>query len=208
MTDFAASDASAASATTAPAPTASLARPTRAMQLLNFVLFQAAWFAAILGAANGLAVWGTVFTAAVIGWHIAVSARPAVEARLVACVLAIGCVIEGLSIWQGQVVFSSGQIDPRLPPHWMIALWGLLAIALNVTMRWMKGRWWLAAALGAIAGPLSYAGGVRLGAAQFIDPAQALITLAVVWALTTPLLMWLSDRFDGVAVPAPGARHG
>jgi hypothetical protein len=81
----------------------------------------------------------------------------------------------------------------------MVAMWGLLAIALNVTMRWMKKRWLLAAVLGAIAGPMSYAGGVRLGAAHFIDATAALATLAIAWALLMPLMMWLSDRFDGVA---------
>ncbi len=216
MSDFAGSASSAATAATGATGAspgtvplqASLARPTRTIQIWNFVLFQAAWFAAILGAANGLAVWGSVFTAAVIGWHIAVSARPATEAKLVGCVLAIGCIVEGFSLWQGHVVFASGQPDPHLPPHWMIALWGLLAIALNVTMRWMKGRWWLAAALGAVAGPLSYASGVRLGAAQFVDRTPALISLAVIWALTMPVLMWLSDRFDGVAVLERRGRHG
>ena len=178
---------------------AAQARPTRTMQLLNFVLFQAAWFAGILGAAHEMPLLGTLVVVAVIAWHVLVSARPAAEAKLVAAALAVGAVFETVCVQLGQVAFTSGQPEPRLAPYWMVAMWGLLAIALNVTMRWMKKRWLLAAVLGAIAGPMSYAGGVRLGAAHFIDATEALATLAIAWALLMPLMMWLSDRFDGVA---------
>ena len=174
-------------------------RPTRRMQLLNFALFQAAWLAGVLGAAHGMPLLGTMAVVAVIAWHISVSARPAAEAKLVAAALAIGALFETFCAQLGQVTFASGQPEPHLAPYWMVAMWGLLAIALNVTMRWMKRRWLLAAALGAIAGPMSYAGGVRLGAAHFIDATAALATLAIAWALLMPLMMWLSDRFDGVA---------
>ena len=175
------------------------ALPTRTMQVLNFVLFQAAWFAGILGAAHELPLLGTMVVIAVIAWHIIVSARPVEEAKLVLAALAVGAVFETFCVQLGQVAFTSGQPEPHLPPYWMIAMWGLLAIALNVTMRWMKRRWLLAAVLGAIAGPLSYAAGVRLGAATFIHATAAIATLAIAWALLMPLMMWLSDRFDGVA---------
>ena len=177
-------------------------RPTRTMQVLNFALFQAAWFAGVLGAAPDVPLLGTLVVVAVFAWHVSVSARPVMEAKLVVAALAIGAVFETFCVQLGQVTFTSGQPEPYLAPYWMVAMWGLLAIALNVTMRWMKRRWLLAAVLGAIAGPMSYAGGVRLGAATFIHATAALTTLAVAWALLMPLLVWLSDRFDGVATHA------
>ena len=176
-------------------------RPTRAIQIANFIVFQAAWFGAVLGAAHQLPLWGTASVVAAIAWHLAVSARPAQEARLVALACLIGFIVESVTVMQGHIAYPSGQPDPRFAPYWIVALWGLLAIALNVTMRWLKGRWWLAAVLGAIAGPMSFAGGVRLGGAQFVDATIALATMACTWAVLMPALMWLSSRFDGVAVP-------
>ena len=85
----------------------------------------------------------------------------------------------------------------------MVALWGELAIALNVTLRWLKRRPLLALVAGAVSGPLSFLGGVRLGGARFVDEPAALVTLACMWALLLPLVLWISDRFDGVtAAPA------
>lgn len=176
-------------------------QPTRAMQGANFVVFQAAWFAAVLGAAHGLAVWGCACVVVAIGWHVASSARPVAEARLVAAVLLVGLIVESGMAWQGFTGFTSGQLSPRTAPYWMVALWGLLAISLNVTLRWLKNRWWLAVVLGAVSGPLSFASGTRLGAAHFIETTPALVTLACVWAAALPALMWLSNRFDGVTFP-------
>lgn len=182
------------------------ARPTRAVQLSNFVVFQLAWFAAVLGAAHGMPLAGTACVAAAIGWHLCVSARPAREARLVALACLAGFAIETAVVLQGHVAYPSGQPVAQLAPYWMVALWGLLAIALNVTMRWLRPRPWLAAGLGALAGPLAFASGVRLGGARFVDAQPALLTLALVWAVLMPALVWLSVRFDGVSVPEP--QHG
>jgi Protein of unknown function (DUF2878) len=179
--------------------------PTRAVQLANLVVFQSAWFAAVLGAAHQRPAWGTAVVAAAIAWHLAISARPGQEARLVACACAIGFAFETAMVWQGQVRYPSGQPVAALAPYWIVAMWGLLAIALNVTMRWLKARLWLAALFGAVGGPLSFTGGAALGGARFVDQSAALATMAVAWALLMPALVWLSNRFDGVALPA-GAR--
>ena len=181
--------------------TASAAKPTRTVQLTNFIVFQSAWFAAVLGAAHQLPLWGTAAVLAAFAWHLAVSARPAEEAKLFAVVCLIGFVVETGMVLIGQVSYPSGQPVATLAPYWMVALWGLLAIALNVTMRWLKRRYLLAAVLGAVTGPASFVSGVKLGGAQFIHAMPALAVMACTWAVLMPALMWLSLRFDGVAVP-------
>ena len=180
-------------------------RPTLALKGVNFLVFQTAWFAAVLGAAQHTPLWGTATVLAAIGWHLAAAARPAQEARLVAAVALIGFGVETAVVLQGHVVYPSGQPIELLAPYWMVALWALLAITLNVTMRWLKGRHALAALIGAIAGPASFYSGVQLGGARFVDTLPALLTLAGSWAVLLPVLMVLSVRFDGVVV---GARRG
>ncbi len=78
-------------------------------------------------------------------------------------------------------------------------MWGLFATILNVSLRWLRGRWVMAALFGAIGGPLAYYGGHRLGALEFGNEIVALLALAVGWAVFTPLLMSLATRFDGYA---------
>ena len=181
----------------APAPDAA---PTRALQLANFVLFQLAWFACVLGAAHGMPLLGTACVAGAIGWHLAISERPSAEARLLGCALAIGAVFETAMLASGSVHYPPlGQPIAALPPYWLIAMWGLLAITLNVTMRWLRPRLLLAAVIGAVAGPMSFAAGARLGAADVVEPNTAYALLAIAWALLLPAMLALARRFDGVS---------
>jgi hypothetical protein len=175
--------------------------PSRVRQLANFIVFEAAWFACILGVAHGWPGWGTAAVAVAIAWHLAISARPATELALVAILCAIGLVAESLVVAQGHVAYGAGQPVRWLAPYWLVALWGEFGIALNVTLRWLKRKPLLALVLGAVFGPLSFLGGVRLGGARFVDEPAALATLSCMWAVLMPLVMWISDRFDGVTAP-------
>lgn len=178
-------------------------QPSRPIQLANFALSQTAWFAAVLGAAHRMPLPGTAVVLAVIGWHLAASARPTVEVRLILLVSLIGFFAESVNTLLGNVAYPSGQPFMDFAPYWIVALWALLAIALNVTLRWLRHRTWLAAGLGAVLGPISFSSGVRLGGAEFVHPTAALVTLACVWALLLPAVVRLSIHFDGVAVPEP-----
>lgn len=177
--------------------------PTRRALLVNFALFQCAWFAAVLGAAHGYPLLGTACIFAAIAYHVTLSARPAVEFRFVAAVCVAGFVAESVVAMQGHIAYPSGQPIAWLAPYWIVALWGLLATAPNVTLRWLKRRPLLAVLLGAVLGPISFVAGVRLGGARLVHPTTALITMALMWAVLMPALMWLSTRLDGIAASEP-----
>jgi hypothetical protein len=183
-----------------PAPDARVL-PSPARRIANFVVFEAAWFACILGVAHGQPLWGTAAVLAAIAWHAAISARPATELVLAGLLCGIGLVAESAIVAQGHVAYPAGQPVSWLAPYWMVALWGEFAIALNVTLRWLKRKPFVALVLGAVFGPVSFLGGVRLGGARFVDEPAALATLACMWAVLLPLVMALSNRFDGVAAP-------
>jgi hypothetical protein len=175
--------------------------PSRVRLLANFAVFESAWLACILGVAHGHPGLGTAAVVAAIAWHLAISKRPTIEFVLTALLCAIGLVVESIIAALGHVNYPTGQPVPWLAPYWIVALWGELAITLNVTLRWLKRRPLLAAALGAICGPLSFLGGVRLGGARFVDEPAALASLAIQWAILMPLVMAVSNKFDGVATP-------
>ena len=188
-----------------PAPVPSAAAPTRRVLLANVALSQGAWFATIVGVAHGSGAWGVAAIGGVVGWHLLVSARPAAEARLVGFALLLGLVVESAALAQGHVAYPNGAWRAGWPPYWLVALWGLFAVSLNVALRWLRGRPARAALIGAVVGPLSFLSGARLGAASFVDTGAALATVAVGWAFALPLLLWLAERCDGVGAPRAAA---
>jgi hypothetical protein len=182
-------------ACTLPTPAAA---PTLAHRLLNVVLLQAAWFVAVLGAArfgNGPA-W--LAACATLLWHLKMSGSPREELKLAACITLMGVLIETLNAQLGWLQARATLAD-NFPAPWLIALWLLFAASLNVTLRWLRPYRWGAAALGAVAGPLAYAGGARLDALQLNNPTAALLSLSLLWALALPTMLWLAQRFDGVS---------
>lgn len=176
--------------------------------LLNFFIFQVAWFACVLGGANDLAVAGTLTVVVALGIHLWMAARPGPEFALVLTIAAIGTVWDSLIVSLGLMSYPSGMFAAGLAPHWIIAMWALFAMTLNLSMAWLKGRWALAAVMGAIGGPLAYFAGYRLGGVESASLALALGVQAAGWAVMMPLLASLASRLNGIdpePVPATAA---
>lgn len=173
--------------------------------VLNFVAFQVAWFACVLGGANDRAVAGTMVVGAVIGLHLALAKRPLPEALLVAVAAVMGFVWDSWLVALGLMSYPTGNIAPGLAPYWIVAMWALFATSLNLSMAWLKGRPWLAALFGAVGGPLAYLAGERLGGLQMHDPALALGAQALGWAVLLPILTRLATRMNGFAPASQSA---
>lgn len=165
--------------------------------IINFLAFQAGWFACVLGGAWGWPWLGVGMIVGVVALHVFLSPRAGPELRLIAAAATIGLLWDSTLAAAGVLVYASGQLVSLLAPVWIVALWTGFATSINVTLRWMKGRHLLAAAIGAVAGPMSFWGGSRLGAVSFPDPVLALTVLSVGWGLLLPLLVALGERFDG-----------
>jgi hypothetical protein len=172
--------------------------------LINAAAFQLGWFACVLGGANQLPWLGTLVATLIVAWHLSQAPRPGREFALLAAVGALGALWDSLLVAAGWLEYPSGLLLGNTAPHWIVAMWVLFASTLNVSLRWLRGRWALATLLGAVAGPLAYYGGAKLGGVVITEPLSAFTALAIGWAVFVPLLIWLSTRFDGMhAVPAP-----
>lgn len=167
--------------------------------LINFLAFQAGWFSAVIGAANEMPWVGPPVIAAVLALHFYQAERPIAEVSLVLVCAVIGTWFDSMLVALGWVGYPSGQWHTLLAPYWIISMWMLFATTLNLSLKWLRGRPWLAAAVGAIAGPLTYLAGTRLGAIEFVNQDAALAALGIGWAVMLPILVSLGTRFDGFA---------
>jgi len=166
---------------------------------LNVVLSQVGWFACVLGAAHGMPLIGIAVSAPIIAWHVARATRPGRELGLVAAAALAGAAFETLVLQAGWVRFETGFLVEGAAPYWMVALWALFATTLNVSLRRLRPHPWLAALLGAFAGPAAYYAGSRLGALEFPVVGTALLAIGIGWAVLMPLLLGAARRFDGYA---------
>lgn len=166
--------------------------------LLNCSLFQVGWFSSVLGAAQQLPWLGPAATLLAVAVHLYRAKEPARELTLVAACGFIGALFDSIFVAARWVGYPSGLFNESMAPYWMITMWMLFATTLNVSLRWLKGRYWFAAVLGLVAGPATYYTGEKLGGITFFEPLPALLSLAIGWSLVMPLLIVLAERFDGI----------
>jgi hypothetical protein len=175
--------------------------------LANALGYQAVWFAAVLGAAQGLAWPGVVAALAFVALQPPGPRGRRGDAALMLGALACGLVVDSALVSSGRIVYAAH--DAGWPaPAWILAVWIAFAATLERSLRFLRDRPWLAAALGGIAGPLAWLAAARLGAVVFVGPpAVALCALAVAWAVVLPALYALS-RLRTAPAPQPtgGAR--
>lgn len=164
--------------------------------LYNFCAFQLAWFACVLGAAQGLSWAGPLAVAVLVAWHLRRAAWWRREVALLLFAALIGLSFDSLLSALEWVQYRGAAPVPEAAPYWIVSLWVAYATTLNVSLSWLKGRLPLAVAFGAVGGPLAYLGGARLGALALTGE-WAVPALAFGWAVLTPLLVVLAQHFDG-----------
>lgn len=166
--------------------------------VVNFIVFQIGWLACVIGGAQLQPWFGTLFVLAAVAVHLGLAAKPVREVQLLLLVAVIGAVWDSLLVALGLAVYPSGTLIAGTAPYWIVAMWLLFATTLNLSLRWLKDRPLLAVMFGAVGGPLAYYAGSRLGGVYFPEPVTALITLSIGWAVILPILMQLSQRFNGI----------
>ena len=167
--------------------------------IVNVAVFQIGWLCCVLAGANHFPWLGTLTALLIVAWHVSHAPWPRNELLLILSAGIIGAIWDSLLVYAGWLQYPSGTLIEGTAPHWIIAMWLLFATTLNVSLRWLRGRPFLAAALGALAGSAAYYAGYKLGGVQIPDLTTAMAILALGWALFMPFLIHLSIRLDGVS---------
>jgi hypothetical protein len=145
---------------------------------------------------------GVLVVACVFIWHLFQAKHAKPELILLIITLLIGGIYDQLMLTSNLITYQSHGWSNSLVPAWILALWAVFVTILNVSLRWMKnikapGKWLIAVLFGAIGGPLAYMGAEKLGAVSLNNLPASYIALAIGWSILTPLLLVLSEKFDG-----------
>jgi hypothetical protein len=170
---------------------------------INFVGYQAVWFAVVASAAHGRAPLGMGAAVLFAGLQLALSLRRGADAGLMLAAAACGVVVDGALSFCGWLRYASP--EPALPPHgaplWILCLWAAFALTLTRSLAWLMRRPWLAGLFGALGGPLAYASAARgFAAVEFAAPAaRAAAGLALGWGAALAVLACLARRGGAAA---------
>ncbi len=170
-------------------------RPLPWRTIAEWLGFQLVWLACALGAAGGSGIPGTV--AALVFAAVVVGSSGVRRGDVVAVAASgiAGLVLESVLAATGVVRFAAPWPFETIAPAWMVALWIAFGATLATFAKALGPRLVTAAGIGAIAGPLAYLAGHRLGALQLAEPLpRSLLIVALIWAVVLPGLIALRAR--------------
>lgn len=171
---------------------------------LTGTLFQMLWWVAVLEArhtATGLGPWLlALFAALAIADAARRGAKPGRLLAAWAGAVLVGAVLDSAAIHVGWLDFPAGRPAGWPLPPWMLGLWLGFAALLPGPLAALSKRPALAAALGLLGGPASYAAAVAAGAASFPGGRlPVLLVLGLLWGVGLPLLARLGQALQGDA---------
>lgn len=168
--------------------------------ICNFLAIQFGWLITVTAAAGGMPVIGPLFTLAWMIIHLRlVGADRGIELRLIGAAVLLGAACDSLLAVFGVIAFPEQSLLGQPTTLWMVTLWVNLAMTLRHSLGWLRGRYLLAAVLGAVAGPLAYLGGERLGGIIFPSGHSALALVALEWLTAMPALMVVTRWSEALA---------
>ncbi len=173
---------------------------------LSLIGYQLVWFAAVIGAAYGLAWPGIVGFLIYASIQLLLARNIRVDLSLAATAIVLGFLLDGGLIQTGLATYATPWPSPTFAPAWILALWAAFAMTFTQSLTWLQKRLWLASLMGLIGGPMAYLGAARAWQVVVFTPPTwpGLLWLGVGWALATPLLAWMARRAT-VGVPAAQA---
>ena len=163
--------------------------------VLNFLLFQAAWFGCALGVGNNLPeiAYTTLFI--VISLHLGFSNNRKRDTQYLIMIAIIGTTVDSALGGLGVLDFHKRWFCPP----WLTGLWMAFAATIHYSLSWLKQRPVLGSVLGAIGGPASYYAGAKFGALQLNpDVLYSLAVLVPVWSVVVPLMLLLANDRRGI----------
>jgi hypothetical protein len=168
-------------------------------KLANAILFQIVWIACVGGGGAGIWWLGPLAVLVFGGWQLSTSRFRSSDLSMVLVAATLGMAVDSLFIAAGLLKYpTAGPWGPDIAPIWIVALWIGFVLTLNHSLAWLKQRPLLAMVVGGVAGPISYwFGATTWGAVDFTAPTFVVLgALMIVWAVATPALVLMADRFN------------
>lgn len=161
-------------------------------RFINALGFQLGWFACIASVKFNQEFAALLFCGILVGVHFYFSNAPLKEFKLSLLALALGIAIDSSLQYLTVIHFYGWALGP-LSPFWLWMIWVMFALTLNSSLSFLQNKHlFLSAVAGLIFGPLSYIAGTKLGAAALESAVLPIATLAIVWMITLPLLVFIS----------------
>lgn len=163
--------------------------------IVNIIALNIVWFAAVLGAAQGLFWLGPAALLLSLAVQFKDDLKNSTLIKFLLSTALVGTIADSLMIMLGAISFECCSVLPQNYPMWMLALWLSFATTLFSSLSWIRNKLALGSILGCLGGASAYYGGYKLGALGMANDIQnALLIIGMSWAIAMPILQKIHLR--------------
>ena len=161
----------------------------------NLILFKIVYGISLAGVSIGFPWLGAIGLIGFLIWHAKTSTHAKADFILAGIAILLGTLVDTINIQTGVLVYQEAWPSASIAPFWIMVLWANLALIMNGALRWLQGRYVMAAAIGALIGPLGYTLGVKLGTASYASgKLEFVLITGISWMIALPLLLLIAER--------------
>ncbi len=157
---------------------------------INAMAFNVVWIACVAGSAQQL-IWPAALSCAILAaYQLHPKNRHPNDIKLVVISIILGVIVDTLWVQLGYMDFTEKRPFSGLAPAWILFLWVGFALTVNHSLKWLQIHTLLPALVGAIAAPLTYFAGIKIGAVEYTaSVVEVSIGLAIAWAIALTILV-------------------
>lgn len=167
-----------------------------AFKLSNFIALQAGWFITCYSSGTGNPITGPGFTLIWLLLHLSLVPDRYIDLRIVLAAGLFGYLADSLLVLSGIIAFPDASRLGMPTTAWMVALWINFALTLRHSMSWLRKRYVVAMAAGAVAGPLAYYAGEKFSAIILADGITPVLAISVEWIIAMLFLLWITEKSE------------
>lgn len=160
---------------------------------VNAMLFNVVWIACVAGSSKQL-IWPAMLSCFILAvYQLIPQNRHPTDVKLVAASILLGLIVDTIWVQLGYMDFTDKRPISSVAPGWIIILWVGFALTINHSLKWLKAHPFLPALTGAIAAPVTYYAGIKLGAVEYIASTMSVsIGLALAWGISLTILVHIA----------------
>jgi len=186
-------------------------KPGLGLILWNLISLNMGWWSTVFAAVHGWPWVGPGVIAVLVAIHLTLVPQRKRELATMGAAAVFGYIVDSIMVLAGVFDFPAAARLGAPSTVWMVTLWVHLATALNLALYWLVKRPRLGAVLGAIAGPIAYTGGWKLGGLVLPEgPWILALAVSAQWAMATPIVLkgavWIG-RVTGQPATAEAERR-
>ena len=165
-------------------------------KIIDALVFQGAWFCSVFSEAYGKGFLGVIYISVFLIVYAFWLFPNQLRFLPIIIFLILGSACDSVLHFSGAIALKSPLVFEWGPAPFMLGLWALMSVSLQISLSWLHQRYILGVVLGGFSGAFTYFQASKIGALEVGSPTlTSLVWIFIAWAICFPMCQWTLSKF-------------